>query len=73
VAVAPATPATGQVPNSAETIGSLQGGAKLDDVGLMGPVTLTPTESRHRWTSAGASRAPQSHSLRRAWRWQSYG
>jgi hypothetical protein len=42
VAVAPATPATGQVPNSAETIGSLQGGAKLDDVGLMGPVTLTP-------------------------------
>ena len=42
VAVAPATPATGQVPNSAETIGSLQGGAKLDDVGLMGPVTLIP-------------------------------
>jgi hypothetical protein len=42
VAVAPATPATGQVPNSAETIGALQGGGKLDDVGLIGPVTLTP-------------------------------
>jgi hypothetical protein len=42
VAVAPATPATGQVPNSSETIGSLQGGAKIPNVGLMGPVTLTP-------------------------------
>jgi hypothetical protein len=42
VAVAPATPATGQVPNSAETIGSLQGGAKIPNVGLLGPVTLTP-------------------------------
>lgn len=42
VAVAPATPATGQVPNSAETIGALQGGAKIANVGLIGPVTLTP-------------------------------
>jgi hypothetical protein len=42
VAVAPATPATGQVPNSAETIGSLQGGAKIANVGLIGPVTLKP-------------------------------
>ncbi len=42
VAVAPATPATGQVPNSAETIGALQGGAKLANTGLIGPVTLTP-------------------------------
>ena len=42
VAVAPATPATGQVANSAETIGSLQGGAKMATVGLIGPVTLTP-------------------------------
>jgi hypothetical protein len=42
VAVAPATPGTGQVPDSAETIGSLQGGAKLATVGLIGPVTLTP-------------------------------
>ena len=42
VAVAPATPATGQLPNSAETIGSLQGGAKIPNVGLLGPVTLTP-------------------------------
>jgi hypothetical protein len=42
VAVAPATPATGQVANSAETIGSLQGGAKIANVGLIGPVTLTP-------------------------------
>jgi hypothetical protein len=41
VAVAPATPATGQVPNSAESIGSLQGGTKLQDVGLIGPVTIT--------------------------------
>jgi hypothetical protein len=42
VAVAPATPATGQVANSAETIGSLQGGTKIASVGLIGPVTLTP-------------------------------
>jgi hypothetical protein len=42
VPAAPATPATGQVPNSAETIGSLQGGAKIPNVGLLGPVTLTP-------------------------------
>ena len=42
VAVAPATPETGQVPNSSETIGSLQGGAKIPNVGLIGPVTLTP-------------------------------
>jgi len=42
VAVASATPATGQVANSSETIGSLQGGAKIANVGLMGPVTLTP-------------------------------
>jgi hypothetical protein len=42
VAVAPATPSTGQVPNSAETIGALQGGAKIANVGLIGPVTLTP-------------------------------
>src|SRR5262249_15931606 len=33
---------TGQVPNSAETIGTLQGGAKLPSTGLIGPVTLTP-------------------------------
>ena len=42
VAVAPATPATGQVPNSAKTIGALQGGTKIANVGLIGPVTLTP-------------------------------
>jgi hypothetical protein len=42
VAVAPATPETGQVPNSSETIGSLQGGVKIANVGLIGPVTLTP-------------------------------
>ncbi len=42
VAVAPATPATGQVPNSSDTIGSLQGGTKIANVGLIGPVTLTP-------------------------------
>jgi|GEM_PF-4120089 len=42
VAVAPATPATGQVPNSSETIGALQGGTKLANTGLIGPVTLTP-------------------------------
>ncbi len=42
VAIAPATPATGQVPNSAETIGDLQGGNKIANVGLIGPVTLTP-------------------------------
>jgi hypothetical protein len=42
VAVAPATPATGQVANSSETIGALQGGAKIANVGLIGPVTLTP-------------------------------
>ncbi len=42
VAVAPSTPATGQVPSSAEAIGSLQGGPKLPSVGLLGPVTLTP-------------------------------
>jgi hypothetical protein len=42
VTVAPATPGTGQAPNSAETIGSLQGGAKIPNVGLLGPVTLTP-------------------------------
>ena len=42
VAVAPATPTTGQVANSAETIGALQGGAKIANVGLIGPVTLTP-------------------------------
>ncbi len=42
VAVAPATPATGQVANSSETIGSLQGGAKIANVGLIGPVTLKP-------------------------------
>lgn len=42
VAVAPATPDTGQVPNSSETIGALQGGAKIANVGLIGAVTLTP-------------------------------
>ncbi len=52
VDVAPAVPATGQVPNSSETIGSLQGagggspfggGASKDaNMGLIGPVTLTP-------------------------------
>ncbi|HEX5193166.1 MAG TPA: hypothetical protein VFW09_10210 [Solirubrobacteraceae bacterium] len=46
VAVAPATPATGQVPNSAEVIGSVQGGAKLSKVGLLGPVTITPYGQR---------------------------
>ena len=66
VTVAPATPATGQVPNSAEAIGDLQADIvcpgylngpgpgpctrvpepsflpKLANVGLIGPVTLTP-------------------------------
>ena len=42
VAVAPATPATGQVPNSAEPIGALQGGSHEANMGLIGPVVLTP-------------------------------
>ena len=42
VAVAPATPATGQVPNSSEPIGALQGGKQDANMGLIGPVTLTP-------------------------------
>lgn len=42
VAVAPATPDTGQVANSSETIGALQGGNKIANTGLIGPVTLTP-------------------------------
>lgn len=42
VAAAPATPATGQVPNDADPIGTLQGGTKEANIGLIGPVTLTP-------------------------------
>lgn len=42
VAVAPATPSIAQVPHSAETIGDLQGDTKIANVGLIGPVTLTP-------------------------------
>ena len=57
VAVAPATPATGQVPNSAETIGSLQGGAKIANVGLIGPVTLTPYGQSVPFGPGGSSNA----------------
>ena len=42
VAVAPAAPATGQVFNSAEPIGAVQGGSPEANMGLIGPVTLTP-------------------------------
>ncbi len=42
VAIAPTTPAGGQVANSSETIGALQGGSHQNTTGLIGPVTLTP-------------------------------
>jgi hypothetical protein len=42
VAVAPAVPATGQVANDADPIGQVQGGTREANIGLIGPVTLTP-------------------------------
>jgi hypothetical protein len=67
VDVAPAVPATGQVANSSETIGSLQGGgggspfgggtSKDANMGLIGPVTLTPYGQRLVTAGHGSGRS----------------